>query len=262
MSMRFAAALLLLAGVARAGDAQFWADALRQAAPRCPSGTVIDVGANGGAETELALETTGYAVLAVECLDREATRLAARWARQPRVRLVRGCASNTARLLELHLADDSSSLHENAVAASALEVAKARREAARTQSALSFPLDSILSSAQAPVCAVKIDTQGHELYVLHGLRNTLRQHRPVLTFEVDVRFGAHVREVLPWVQRRGYVCRPASCEECNPICQDERVKGWVETGEAPAANASAPPVGRRSGRGGGSPWSRLWRTIG
>ena len=74
-------------------------------------GIMIDVGANGGQQTRLGVEA-GFDVLALECLSSAYQHLLSKysigWGKQ--VNLVHVCAGSNFKLMDLHLADDSSSL--------------------------------------------------------------------------------------------------------------------------------------------------------
>ena len=90
-------------------------DALEFAQPKCPSGLVLDIGANGGKETEHARKK-GYEVISVECLNREFLRLSDKWKHDTGITLLNGCASNALSLHSFHEANAGSSLHAQAVA--------------------------------------------------------------------------------------------------------------------------------------------------
>ncbi|KAL1507860.1 hypothetical protein AB1Y20_007468 [Prymnesium parvum] len=170
------------------------ADALAFAAPTCPKGLVIDVGANGGKETSAA-RAKGYRVLAVECLVPEYLRLQAQWLHDPMITLLSGCASDAVGLHRFHHASAGSSLHKAAVSgdAEARMHAKARSLVTNVPS---FPLDPMLESgplSAEPLCVLKVDVQGHEIFVLRGVARSIRKHRPVVIFEYDPRFGPQAR---------------------------------------------------------------------
>ena len=83
-------------------------DALEFAQPKCPSGLVLDIGANGGKETEHARKK-GYEVISVECLNREFLRLSDKWKHDTGITLLNGCASNALSLHSFHEANAGSS---------------------------------------------------------------------------------------------------------------------------------------------------------
>jgi len=199
-------------------------DALQYAQPTCPQGLVVDVGANGGKETNAAA-AYGYHVLSIECLKAEFMRLEAGWKGSDKITLLNGCASDKLSLQTFHEASASSSLHAEAVS-SGPERAKARRGGNRVKRTLTFPLDPIIEGyGGMRVCVIKIDTQGHELMVMKGLRSSITTHRPVVIFEYDPRFGPLVNLTVPWMQELSYDCaipvvgKPhGDCQVCNVLC--------------------------------------------
>ena len=149
-------------------------------------GIVVDIGANGGCETRLAL-SHGRRVVAFECLA------SAYWEllQEPLFRthqnltLLHVCAGSSVNVSSLHLASDSSSLMSENVAHGPEEnKAKEARKAANaaTESVVVVPADQLLPPGEA-VALVKIDVQGAEWAVLKGLQVTIRRHLPVVTFE-------------------------------------------------------------------------------
>ena len=155
-------------------------DALEFARPRCPPpGLVIDVGANGGRETEQARHA-GYEVVSVECLTREYMKLQERWKDERRITLLNGCASDSLTLQRFSEAGAGSSLHPEAVSRDE-ELKNFRKNKERVTNVITFPLDPLIESReQQPVCVVKIDTQGHEISVMRGVERTIRKHKPVV----------------------------------------------------------------------------------
>ena len=149
----------------------------------------------------------GYEVLSVECLVPEYSRLAEIWADEEKITLLNGCASNRLGLQKFHLASGSSSLHAEAVGGGP-ERDKASSDGFKTSRALTFPLDAIIESSYAEkrLCVVKIDTQGHELMVMEGLRASIVRHRPIVIFEWDPRFGPFVNLTIPWIRSLSYDC--------------------------------------------------------
>ncbi len=87
-----------------------------------------------------------------------------------------------------------------------LEPAVARREACRERDVATLALDDLLPRIPARVAAVKIDVEGHELAVLRGARDLLREHRPLLVVEIEQRHltGHTVRDVLDHLAGEGY----------------------------------------------------------
>ncbi|KAL3932153.1 MAG: hypothetical protein SGPRY_000817 [Prymnesium sp.] len=172
--------------------------ALAFAAANCSKGLVVDVGANGGRETAAA-RASGYRVLAFECLASEFVRLRAKFIHDPMVTLLYACVSDSVGLHPFHHASAGSSLHLSAVSSDT--EARMRKKAHSAVSIVpSFPLDPMLASgplAMEPVCVLKIDVQGHEVFVLRGAEETIRKHRPVIIFEYDPRFGPQAINLSP-----------------------------------------------------------------
>ena len=139
--------------------------ALLGPAPR--AGTFVDVGANGGRETRLAL-ASGMNVLAVECLPEAHRELLAIFHGVPaaRLRLLQACASNSTGVATLHRAGDSSSMVPNNVRFG-VEALKAEKERIKESQVNLVVLDSELlprgrpdsASLRGDVRLVKIDTQ-------------------------------------------------------------------------------------------------------
>ena len=203
--------------------------ALQFARPTCPSGLVVDVGANGGRETQAARKF-GYEVLAVECLQSEFVALQERWKDDPDITLLYGCASDSLGVQTFHEASASSSLHKTAVS-QGNELQSAQKRGFRQYNVMTFPMDALVDSrirgASPPrrVCLVKIDTQGHEISVMHGMASTIMRHRPVVIFELDYRFGPQVNLTVPWMRSLGYDCAVPTpgkqfglCSVCNVLC--------------------------------------------
>ena len=84
--------------------------------------------------------------------------------------------------MQLHLAQDSSSLISNNVA-EGIERVKANIQAesgSRTENVVVMPLDRFVNKE---VALMKIDTQGFEYHVVLGLQHTIRKFAPVITYE-------------------------------------------------------------------------------
>ena len=135
--------------------------------PGPQAGTFVDVGANGGRETTLAL-ALGMNVLAVECLPEAHRELLAIFHGVPaaRLRLLHACASNSTGVATLHRAGDSSSMIPNNVRRG-VEAFKAEKERTKESQVNLVVLDSELlprgtpdsASLRGDVRLVKIDTQ-------------------------------------------------------------------------------------------------------
>lgn len=130
-------------------------DALEFAQPKCPSGLVLDIGANGGRETNQA-RAKGYEVVSVECLTPEYIKLADKWKDDPKITLLNGCASNSMTIQKFSEAAAGSSLHPEAVS-SGTEKEAFRKNGQRIRNVMTFPMDPLVESRnELPVCVVKI----------------------------------------------------------------------------------------------------------
>lgn len=150
-------------------------------------GIVIDVGANGGAQTSTAL-IYGRKVLAFECLSDAYNAMLKQIGANPSVRLIKACVGSKVGLAQLHLAQDSSSMFANAITHGD-EKRKAREQhtaQGRTiEDTVVVPLDLLLREDE-PVAVVKIDVQGAERNVFEGMKRLLLRWRPGLMFEEDL----------------------------------------------------------------------------
>ena len=235
------------------------------------SGLAVDVGARGGAETMLARKLAGYSVVALECSHKAFVDIAERFRNDPNIELHYGCASDvagpaplapTASLpttpiphessprhtwlagqAQLHEAADSSSMHSRAVS-QGKELQKAKHSKHRSTKVPTLVVDDLLKGKAARLCAVKVDTQGHELHVLMGMRRAIRRHKPVLYFEYSRKLlGEDFEKLLPWIKAKGYSCIPSTCESCNIMCLPiEAVRHSSSTSIALASSASSSSV--------------------
>ncbi len=161
-------------------------------------GIVIDVGANGGQQTSMALNANRR-VVAVECLADAYSSLLAKFIGNDNVTLIHACAGAQTKMATLHLADDSSSLFEKNIKHGS-ERRKAAKEhnmlAKNRQSVIVVSLDELISE---PVAFIKIDTQGFEYEVLRGSKKLLQAYAPIVMYENDKRFvkSGDPRELLP-----------------------------------------------------------------
>ena len=150
-------------------------------------GIAVDVGANGGGQTNMALKMDRK-VLAVECLASAYSFLLTMFEKNENVTLVHICAGSETGLNILNLADDSSSIFKSNIQHGA-EYKKAMRlhniNAHNRQHVVTVRLDDIVSE---PVAVLKIDTQGFEYNVLLGAQSILKKYRPVVMFEHDSNF--------------------------------------------------------------------------
>jgi FkbM family methyltransferase len=177
---------------------------LRATLVKHKSGTVIDVGANGGVEMKLSLQH-GFRVIGIECLPRAYHKLAQWFDKEPKAMVLNGCASDTYGIAELHLADDSSSTKKVNIEGWE-EALKAKKETRASVSVVQFPLDSVLANV-TDIVMIKMDTQGTEPLVLQGLKNILRTHKPVVVYE----FYMDTEEIgLTLLKSLGYSCEDVS----------------------------------------------------
>ena len=60
------------------------------------------------------------------------------------------------------------------------------------------------------IVLIKIDTQGHEYFVLEGAKETIRQHRPYIILEIEKVFldlyGIEVSTLYNLLNELGYTC--------------------------------------------------------
>ena len=167
-------------------------------------GVVIDVGANGGVETAMALKA-GRNVVAVECLGAAYADLLRLHGGDSSVTLLHVCASNKTSTMTLHLADDSSSLIKNNIEYGA-ELEKARRTHnvahGNRETVVTARLDDLIS-VTTKVALIKIDVQGFESHVIAGASRIVTRNLPVLVYEDNGNFDASGAIRLP----RGYTCK-------------------------------------------------------
>ena len=167
----------------------------------------------------------GYRVVAVEC-SADAFRAFERvYGTNEQVTMHYGCASSQTGNATLHLASDSSSLRRAAVTTRREELRK--RPKGNRRKSMTVPqlvVDQLLAPFHEPVCAVKVDVQGHELSVFKGMEQTFAKHRPVLYFEhAIVNLGAEdAKELIPFIRAKGYHCFPLHCDYCNVLCTPDR----------------------------------------
>lgn len=145
------------------------------------TGTVIDVGANGGGEMKASLDS-GYEVIGIECAPRPYWHLMQMFQDHPKATVLSGCAGDAFGIFDLHMADDSSSMiKENAVFGAA-EKRKHAKEKRKVYRVATYPLDDILSNIN-DIVLIKIDTQGSEFGVLNGAKKILAEQKPVIIYE-------------------------------------------------------------------------------
>ena len=164
-------------------------------------GIVIDVGANGGLETELAVKFQRR-VVAFECLSTAYSSLVTMFAHTQKVKIYHACVGERLKLASLHLAHDSSSMLENNIKhGRELEKAKTYGTELMSENAIVVPLDHVIST---PVALIKIDVQGNEAAVLRGAQQIIKLYKPVILYENEVAFE-HAGN--PLNSLAGYSCR-------------------------------------------------------
>lgn len=173
-------------------------------------GIVVDVGANGGGETIMALQHN-RTVFAVECLASAYNDLLEMFVNTKNVTLIHACAGEKTEMKILHLADDSSSLiHKNV--ASGEELQKSRRvhnmRRHNIEHVIVVPLDNLI---RTPVALMKIDVQGFESQVLKGAERIISNYKPVLVYEATPEFSKRSVD-LP----TGYICHANGSDQ---VCQ-------------------------------------------
>ena len=201
-------------------------DLARAARPEscATGGTVLDVGARGGEQTIEALKLNFTHVIAVECQADEWYRLRGIWRNTPAVTLLHMCAGNDISLKTLYNAEGATSLMASTIKGHKAEVQRHAAALVQSDTVVAAPLDNLLwASAGAPMrretlCAVKVDVQGYEWYVLEGLNQTMAYHRPVVYVEYDHRFSyppAH--NPRKWLEQRGYQCIPFDSDKSHMV---------------------------------------------
>ena len=173
-------------------------------------GIVVDIGANGGRETNMALQHN-RAVFAVECLANAYHSLLDMFVGTKNVTLIHACAGEKTEMKILHLADDSSSLIPKNVA-SGTELRKAKRihntRRNNIEHVVVVPLDNLVTT---PVALMKIDVQEFESEVLKGAQQIISNYNPILVHEDQPQFSKR-RVDLP----RGYTCHASGSDQ---VCQ-------------------------------------------
>ena len=185
-------------------------------------GVVIDVGANNGKQSMMAL-LARRRVFAIECLSSAYTDLLHifRNVSADNITIVHACAGRKLELSVLNLADDSSSLFQHNVGMgreAEKHMLVMQRESRSTESALVLPLDLLFRTET--VVLVKVDTQGAEESVLGGMQRILQQ-RPVVMYEETNRFiraaGSSYTDVMVLLQPLGYTCKSFCDKWCSKV---------------------------------------------
>ncbi len=148
-------------------------------------GYVVDVGAAFGYEIDVSRQL-GYPVIGIECRHSEYARLKNRYIFDTNVTMIHACASNKGGLLKLHMGEDSSSIHEDAMRNVKW---KRRRERQPIEYVPALRVDDIRQTLGIQIGLLKIDVQGYELHVLKGAIYTLQVDHPMLFFECASEFN-------------------------------------------------------------------------
>ncbi|HEY5997808.1 MAG TPA: FkbM family methyltransferase [bacterium] len=158
-----------------------------------PGDWVIDIGANVGHYTMRLSELVGShgRVIALEPVPATFALLAANVQLFPfaNVTLMNVAASNSLGVIGMSIPRHSSGLTN-------YYQAYLSSEGKTAVSVLMMPLDSLRIAKR--VGLVKIDAEGHELFVLRGMDDLLREHHPTLIVETDS------REVVDTLVSLGY----------------------------------------------------------
>ena len=173
-------------------------------------GIVVDVGANGGKETRLALEH-GRSVVAVECLSDAYMQLLESFAENSKVSVLHVCDGTKTAVMTLNLADDSSSLiAENIAHGKELEKASRTHNTRRNnrEMAVVAALDNLIEKSTR-VALIKIDVQGFESAVLQGASRIIEENLPVLIYEDAAHFDKGAAFTLPSV----YTCETVNMDK-------------------------------------------------
>lgn len=179
---------------------------------------LLDVGAAFATELVVA-HTLGFNVYSFEARKVEYDKIANEWAERlsPRAHIINAAVSNIPGgrgALDLYNADDSSSLHNEAVSFSRREKRKVRMMRRQGQASIehvpAYSLDYFAANNMTShngIVFLKIDVQGHEFEVLQGAYGILTTHHPALFFEYEVGFrGEKSPTVLCYVKALGYEC--------------------------------------------------------
>jgi FkbM family methyltransferase len=155
---------------------------LTRVARKSPEAMAIDVGAHVGAFARELLESGLYRrVIAFEPNPANLPELEALAASRPALTLVKKGVGAREGIADFH--------HDDNTATGSLlpyVAGYASKGAARTIRVPVITLDGYLSEepGRPPVALVKIDTQGHDLAVIHGASGTLASDRPFVIAEV------------------------------------------------------------------------------
>lgn len=165
--------------------------------------------------------SANFSTIAVECQAEEYIRIYQLLRYEQLLTLLNLCASNSEPgLINVLNAEGATTVERSALVRHG-EKARHRASKRKSEPVLSLPLDALVwrkresdgalvpnKGLSHPVCAVKVDVQGHELPVLQGLTETLRRYRPVVYWEFELRLGLTAFGPLPFLESLGYTCVP------------------------------------------------------
>lgn len=206
-------------------------------------GVVIDVGANGGQQTQAAL-AAGHTVFAFECLPSAYEVVRRMFERNLKAHVINACVSNQTGLGTLHLAGSSSSMLADNLENPQKQY-KAAQEQRKSLRVIRVPLDDLIDESTGPVSLIKVDVQGAEYEVFSGARRLLLRDRPVVLYEDTSALSAMASKLYPhpfWtsgsvrslLEGIGYTCGPAAGHGAGEgvvdvLCQAQRPVASTET---------------------------------
>lgn len=165
-----------------------------------PSGTVYDIGAYTGLFTILALKAGAAEVIAIEPNPAGVQRLAENVARARvdtrRLRVLQAAASAFPGQGVLEITDETKGICSTG----------------KLIGGVNGPVKVVSLDRLAPrhrVSVIKLDVEGHELFVLSGAAATLERYRPLIIAEVDSGSGGNRTEIVSeYLSHFGYRGRP------------------------------------------------------
>lgn len=191
-------------------------------------GTFVDVGANIGLVTLLVADRIGHAILF------EPSPLAAKLAQQ-NLEMNRLAYE----IVPVALSDEVGTVEfEDAGASSVSRTVEGFKTLLPTISVPRTTFDQFLrerSTPLLPVDAVKIDVEGHENAVLRGMKEFLRQQRPVVMFEYLKR--TDIRQTLALFNEVDYSVFELAASGVRPIAGPGDVKPLQDLFACPNENA-------------------------
>ena len=173
-----------------------------------PGMVFIDIGANIGLYTLFAskLVNNNGTVLAIEPSEREIQRLRenVKLNKSQNIRLRQVAISNSCAKRELLIAEEEHSGHNTFGVFTYAGVQIHQKQPVNTETLDEVVQNELLSR----VDAIKIDVEGHELFVLEGAKETLSKFCPILLVEISdgalVHQGCSSLQVLKFLLQLGY----------------------------------------------------------